>query len=122
MFGSDFISGVFGTILDVVYEDATIEVWGRSPTRDVDTGSHPLVKLLEFGAKIQFDSVTEEIKLEVGYSSNEVLVRMLQKGAVVPPNADSRVVTSRGTYLVRSPIVEDTFRIYWELRCRLNRV
>lgn len=122
MFGLDFISGIFGTVLGVVYENATLEIWGRSALRDPDTGSYPLVKLSESAVKIQFDSVTEEMKLEAGYSSNEVLVRMLQQDVVSPPDADSRLVTSRGTYLVRSPIMEDTFRVYWELRCRLNRV
>lgn len=122
MFGTDFVSDLFGTVLDVVYEDATLEIWGRSPVRDDSTGSFPLVKLSEAGVKIQFDYMTEEMKLEAGYSSNEVLIRMLQHGIEIPPDADSRIVTARGVHLVRPPITEDTFRIYWELRCRLNRV
>lgn len=121
MFGSDFIPGLFAEILGMVYEDAVLETWDRS-TRDAATGSFVLVKQSEQPVKIQIDTMTEEMRLEAGYSSGEILMRMVQDGVTPAPDADSRVRTSRGTFLVRSPITSDSFQTYWELRCRQNRV
>lgn len=119
MLSGDDIQELFGEVLGDIYEDATLEIWGRSETRDPVTGTFPPVLLSEHQVKVQRDECTEAQRQADGYTVGDVRFLILQHGVEAQPDSDCRVLYRGDRYRLFAPIAQDPARVYWDARARL---
>lgn len=112
------LQSLFGGVLAGIYEDAVLEIWGESSTRDPATGIFPFSKLSEQSVKVQRDACTEAQRQAEGYTVNDLRFMILQNGVPVAPNSDSRLRYRGATYRLFAPIDQDPARVYWDARSR----
>lgn len=118
MLSSNDMQDMFGSILSGVYEDAELEYWEQTGTRDPETGLFSAELVSTEYIKVQREECTQEQKGWDGYQADDVRFLVLQQSVCRTMDLDCRIVYRGDKYRVFQPVLQDPFRIYWDVMAR----
>lgn len=108
---SDDIKNLFGDVFGEIYDPGTIT---RKVLTNVGGGKMTSVETSR-PCLVQVDACTEAMRLEAGYTNNDVRLLVLQKGHTVEITTDD-YVTARGNVYKVGSVSQDPAESYWECR------
>lgn len=118
MLGTDDMQEMFGSILSGVYEEAELEYWTQSLTREADTGLFPFELSGSEYVMVQREECTQEQKGWDGYQADDVRFLILQECVTGTLDLDCRLIYRGEKYRVFQPVLQDPMRVYWDVRAR----